>query len=76
MRRLQSTFQSARVTRPLMSVSQICDRGLKCVFDKDKATVVDADMKLVFVCERRGGLYMTDMKLKAPIPSPFQRQER
>ena len=69
---LQSTFQSARVTRPLMSVSQICDHGYKCIFEKDKATVVDADLKPKFVCERRGGLYMTPMKLKAP--APFQRQ--
>ena len=72
-RQLLSTFQSARVTRPLMSVSQICDHGFKCIFDKNKAAVVDADMKPQFVCERRGGLYMSPMKLKAP--APFQRQE-
>ena len=70
---LQSTFQSARVTRPLMSVSQMCDKGLKCVFEKDKATVVDEHDNPRFVYERRGGLYVTPMKLKAP--TPFQRQD-
>ena len=73
-RQIGSTFQSARVTRPLMSVSQICDHGFKCVFEKDKATVVDQNMNTQFVCERRGGLYMAPMKLKSP--APFQRQVR
>ena len=72
---LQSTFQTARVTRPLMSVSQICDHGYRCIFDKDKALVVDSQMNTKFICERRGGLYMSPMKLKAPSPAPFQRQE-
>ena len=72
---LKSTFQSARVSRPLMSVSQICDHGFKCIFEKDRATVVDSDLQPRFVCERRGGLYTAPMKLKAPPPpAPFQRQ--
>ena len=72
---LKSTFQSARVSRPLMSVSQICDHGFKCIFEKDRATVVDSDLQPRFVCERRGGLYTAPMKLKAPPPPvPFQRQ--
>ena len=56
-----------------MSVSQICDHGFKCIFDKDRATVVDAEGNHKFICERRGGLYLTPMKLKAP--EPFRRQE-
>ena len=72
---MRSTFQSARVSRPLMSVSQICDHGFKCIFEKDRATVVDADMQPRFVCERRGALYTAPMKLKAPPPpAPFHRQ--
>ena len=71
---LRSVFQSARVTRPLMSVSQICDNGFKCIFERDKATVVDENMQPKFVFERRGGLYLSPMKLKAPSP-PFGRQE-
>ena len=73
---MRSTFQSARVTRPLMSVSQICDHGFTCVFGKDRATVLDDKNQPRFVCERRGGLYMAPMKLKAPSPpEPFRRQE-
>ena len=72
-RRLQSTFQSARVTRPLMSLSQICDHGFNCIFNQVRATVVDSDVNPKFMCEERGGLYMIPMKLKAP--SPFHRQE-
>ena len=71
---LRSVFQSAKVTRPLMSVSQICDNGFRCVFDKDKATVINDQDKPMFVCERRGGLYLSPMKLKAPSP-PFGRPE-
>jgi hypothetical protein len=71
---LRSVFQSAKVTRPLMSVSQICDNGYTCIFDKNKATVVDQQMQPKFVCERRGGLYLSPMKLKAPT-SPFGRPE-
>ena len=70
---IRSVFQSAKVTRPLMSVSQICDNGFRCVFDKDKATVIDANNQTKFVCERRGGLYLSPMKLKAP--TPFGRPE-
>ena len=68
--RFTSTFQAARVTRPLMSVSKICGNGFRCVFDKDKAEIIDADDKPVCVFERRGGLYITRMKVKSP--SPFQ----
>ena len=73
---MRSTFQSARVTRPLMSVSQICDHGFTCVFRKDRAIVLDDKNQPRFECERRGGLYMAPMTLKAPThPAPFQRQE-
>jgi hypothetical protein len=75
MQPMRSTFQSSRVSRPLMSVSQICDHGFKCIFDKTQATVVDSEGKPRFVCERKGGLYTSPMKVKAPPPpAPFQRQ--
>ena len=40
---VSSTFQIAKVTRPLMSVGHICDQGLNVVFDKAKAVVSDKD---------------------------------
>ena len=70
-RLVNSVFQVADLTRPLMSVSQICVHGFKCIFEKEQATVVDKDMHPKFVCERRGGIYVTPMTLKAPMP--FQR---
>ena len=66
-RGLQSCFQVAQVTRPLMSVSRVCDQGLRCIFDDEQATVVDKKTgKEVTVFQRRGGLYIAKMKLKAP----------
>ena len=78
---LQTIFQVADITRPLMSVSKICDQGLKCVFDKDKATVLNDKGEMVCEFQRRGGLYVTTMKLKRPVEegiskTPFQRPER
>ena len=69
---LTSTFQLARVTRPLMSVSKICDSGLTAHFDREKAVVRDARGKTVTVFKRVGGLYICKMKLK----KPFTRQGR
>ena len=64
---LQAIFQVAGITRPLMSVSKICDQGLRCIFDDDKATVTDKKTGSV-VCEFqwRGGLYVATMTLKRP----------
>ena len=68
-----STFQASPVTRPLMSVSKICRNGFKCVFDEDEAQVVDKEGKTQCIFKRRGGLYISTMKLKAP--TPFTRPE-
>ena len=72
---LRSTIQVAEVTRPLMSVSRICDLGLKVIFDKDEALVVNAEAKTVAKFERRGGLYIARMRLKPPegFPRPATR---
>ena len=64
---LNSTFQIAKVTRPLMSVSKICDSGLTATFDKHKAVVRDAGGRTVCTFKRVGGLYAARMKLKAPF---------
>ena len=69
---IRSTFQVARVTRPLMSVSKICDADMTCEFNKVRAVVRDKNGKVVCVFHRRGGLYVAKMKLKNG--SRFQRQ--
>ena len=71
---LTSTFQVADMTRPLMSVSQICENGHRCVFEKNHALVVSAKGKGICRFEREAGLYVCRMKLKAP--APFTKLER
>ena len=45
----------------------ICDQGSRCVFDDERATVLDKKTgKEVATFERRGGLYIAKMKLKVP----------
>ena len=65
-RKIKSTFQVAEVTRPLMSVSRVCDQGLTCNFTDTHALVLDKAGKIVVKFERRGGLYIARMKLKPP----------
>ena len=57
-------FQASPVTRPLMSVSKICRNGFKCIFDKDKAKVVDLDREVHCVFRRNGGLCVSMLSLK------------
>ena len=61
---LNSVFQIADITRPLMSVSKICDQGLFCLFGNEKAIIQTAEGKNVCEFQRRGGLYVATMKLK------------
>ena len=64
---ISSTFQIAKVTRPLMSVGKICDEGKQVLFDKHSARVMDKDGKEVCRFERQaGGLYVAKLKLRAP----------
>ena len=77
---LKSRFQAAKVTRPLHSVSKICDEGYEVRFKKDSATVFDERGKVIAVYARRGGLYVATMKLKpqgdkkTEGPASFRRQ--
>ena len=36
---LTSTFQVAKVFRPLMSVGRLCDAGMEVKFEKDRASI-------------------------------------
>ena len=56
---VSSTFQIAKVSRPLMSVGRLCDAGLDVVFRKDRADVVGPEGAVVLSFERAaGGLYI------------------
>ena len=72
-RSVTSVFQVAELNCSLMSVSQICDLGCKCVFEKDHAKVVTQENEVICRFERDRNIYVTKMNLKAP--APFQRQD-
>jgi hypothetical protein len=63
---LQSVFQVAEITRPLMSVGRVCDQGLTAKFDKEKAVISDEAGKVMCTFVRTGGLYVARLKLKSP----------
>ena len=63
---MSSTFQIAEITRPLMSVSKICDQDMKCIFEKTHALIVAPNGSTVARFERDGGLYTCTMKLRKP----------
>ena len=64
---VSSTFQIAKVTRPLMSVGHICDQGLNVVFDKLHAIVRKPSGEEVCRFARgESGLYTAKMSLRAP----------
>ena len=71
---VKSVFQVAEVTRPLISVSRIADRGYDCIFGEHEARAVHRQTGAV-ACKflRDGGLYVAKFKLKKP--EPFGRQD-
>ena len=75
-RDVRTTFQVARVTRPL-SVSKICDAGMSMRFASTMAVIEDSKGKEVCRFLRKGGLYIASMKLRnpnyQPPPAPFVR---
>ena len=71
-RDVTSVFQVAELNSNLMSVSQICDHGYQCIFDKDHAKVVADDGEVICQFKRERNVYVTKMGVKAP--TPFGRQ--
>ena len=67
---ITSTFQIAKVSRPLMSVGRLADMGMKVIFEKDVARVLAPDGAEACVFERKnGGLYICKFRLKRPPPA-------
>ena len=65
-RDLVSTFQVAEINRPPMSVSEICDAGLTCVFNSAGADFMNAKGVEICCFERKGRLDVSNMKLEPP----------
>ena len=75
-RDINTTFQVAKVTRPLWSVARICDAGFKVVFDAKGAEVLTRKGKVVCRFERVGNLYKAKLRLRNPNHEGFARQGR
>ena len=69
-----STFQVAKVSRPLWSVSYIADQGSETTFNEVCAIIRDKKGRQVARIPRRGGLYVGKMKLRNPRKAGFGRQ--
>ena len=65
-----STFQVAEVSRPLYSVSKMCDAGAKVTIDAREA-LVHKGGRLLARFERQGGLYLADFTVRPRDPVPF-----
>ena len=64
---IQSVFQIAAVTRPLMSVGKICDEGHTITFSDVMAIVRAKDGTELCTFRRNpGGLYVAKLKLRNP----------
>ena len=73
-RDIESVFQIAAVTRPLMSVGKICDEGHNITFSAVMAVVRSADGEELCRFHRKdGGLYVAKLKLRSR--AGFGRQE-
>ena len=70
---VQSVFQIAQVTRPLMSVGKVCDGGAEILFTSTEAAVRKNGKTICTFKRTNGGLYLAKMKLKSP-KSSFPRQ--
>ena len=53
-----------------MSVGEICDAGMKVVFEDKYAYITEKSGRIVARFERKsgGGLYLAKLRLKAPFP--------
>ena len=66
-RQIQSIFQIAAVTRPLMSVGKICDEGHTITFNNIMAVVKSKEGEELCRFHRKdGGLYVAKMSLRSP----------
>ena len=73
---INSTFQVAEVSRPLYSVSKICDEGCEVHFCGTHAWVTKGDVEIARFSRERG-LYVAEMLLGKPNekrPAGFGRQ--
>ena len=66
-----SSFAVTDVSRPLQSVSRMCDQGFEVLFTGQMATVRDPKTgRIVARFPRRGGLYVRDVRIRSGTAPP------
>ena len=68
-----SVVQVADVSRPLFSVSRLCDKGAKVIFDKHEGRVIK-NGRVVSRFPRQGGLYVANLNIDDSPASGFTGQ--
>ena len=71
-----AAFQIADVSRPLLSVSKICEKGNDVLCRDNCAFILDKNHNVVAKFEKRNGLYAATLAVKNPKFAGFQRQAR
>ena len=75
---MTTTFNVAKVTRPLLSVTQMTQNGHTVVFGKNESYIMTIGSRKKIRLRRDGQLWMLDMWVKVPAEivngSPFARQ--
>jgi hypothetical protein len=69
----EATFQVAEVTRPLCSVTKICDRGNKVVFEADGGYIYNYDTGVKTAFSRQNNVYVMEMYVEEPADFAGQR---
>ena len=68
---LGTTVQITKITRPLLSVTQMIKNGdITVVCKKDEAVILSADHQVLALFKRKGGVYVADMKVRNPKFKP------
>ena len=67
---IRSTFQAAKVTRPLMSIFRFCDNGNEVFFTKNEGIVRNSKGVTIARFPRQRGLYVGKFKLRNPKYRP------
>ena len=68
---LDVTIQITKITRPLLSVSQMTKSGeVMVVCKKNEAVVFNMQHEVLVVFEQKGGFYVADMKVRNPRLKP------
>ena len=73
---IMSTFQVAKVSRPLWSVGKTCENDMDVLVNQIRAKVLTRGGDTICTFERRiGGLYVAKFRFRRPgTPTPFVRQ--